>query len=47
MMWEVCICARPSEYERGVVCLQYILSKKSIYDSLMFCFFPEDEKLGK
>ena len=43
MIWEICVCARPSECERVVVFLNYILSRKSIYDSLMFCLFPEDE----
>ena len=37
------MCARPSECERVVVCLNYILSKKSIYDSLVSGLFPEDE----
>ena len=32
MMWEICVCARPSEPERVVVRLNYILSKKSMYD---------------
>ena len=43
MMWEICICARPSECKRVVVCLNYILTKKSVYDRLMFGLFPEDE----
>ena len=43
MMCEICICARSSECERVVVCLNYILLKKSIYDSLMFGLPPEDE----
>ena len=43
MMWEICVCLRPSECERVVVCLNYVLSKKSIYDSSMFGLFPEDE----
>lgn len=37
MMWEICICARPSECKRVVVCYSYILStKKSIYNSVWF-----------
>ena len=29
MMWETCVCVRPSEYERVVVCLNNsILPKK-------------------
>ena len=46
MMWKICVCVRLSECERVVACLNNILSKKtnkSIYDSLMFILFPEDE----
>ena len=43
IMRKICVCVRPSECERVVVCLKYILSKESIYDSLMFGLFPEDE----
>ena len=44
MMLEFCVCARPSECERVLVCFNYILSKKKpIYNSLMFGLFPEDE----
>ena len=44
MMWDICLCTRPSESKRVVACLNYyILSKKIIYDSLMFGLFPEDE----
>ena len=43
MMWEICVCVRPSECERGVVCLNYKSSKQLIYDNLMFGLSPEDE----
>jgi len=43
MMWEICLCARHSECGRVVVCFNYMLTKESIYDSLMFSLFPEDE----
>ena len=43
MMWEICVCMRPSECKRVVVCFNYILSKTSIYNSLMFGLFPGDE----
>ena len=43
MRRDICTCARPSECERVVACLNDILSKKSIYDSLTFGLFTEDE----
>ena len=44
-VWEICVRARSSECETVVVCLNHILSnkKKALYNSSIFCLFPEDE----
>ena len=39
MMWEICICVRPSECERVAVCLNYILSKETQGQFNVWVFF--------
>jgi len=44
VMWEICICARPSECKRVVVCYSYILSTNN-QSITVVSLFPEDENL--